>query len=259
VVRSAPPFDSETEKLQLRIRELEAAVRARDEFVATLAHELRNPLSPIFLSAQHLVDHVREGRTGALPSERLLSALENFLKRMRRFLEVLDQLLEVSRASSGKLELQLEDGDMGDIGREVCASMEREIAAAQVSLQFEADGDARGRWDSLRVEQIVRNLLSNAVRYGAGKPVFVGVRGRSDAVSITVQDHGIGIAPEDQHRIFERFERAARGGSRRGFGVGLWLVKELCSALGGRIELSSRLGEGATFVVSLPRRVTETR
>jgi signal transduction histidine kinase len=111
-----------------------------------------------------------------------------------------------------------------------------------------------GWWDRLRLDQVVRNLVSNAIRFGAGQPIEVTVAADDATVSLTVSDHGVGISKDRQEIIFERFERgpdASRGG---GFGVGLWVVKTVCAAMGGTIEVESAVGSGATFIVTLPRR-----
>jgi signal transduction histidine kinase len=110
-----------------------------------------------------------------------------------------------------------------------------------------------GRWDSLRLEQVVTNLLTNALKYGAGRPIEVTVEGDDTHARLSVRDQGIGIAEEDAGRIFERFERAVSVQHYGGFGIGLWIVREIIQALGGTIEVRSTVGQGATFTVILPR------
>jgi signal transduction histidine kinase len=135
----------------------------------------------------------------------------------------------------------------------VIATFESELAVARCKLTFVERGDPTGCWDRMRLEQICRNLLSNAIRFGAGRPLAVAVDADQDFATLIVQDHGIGIAPELLTQIFERFERGAERRSG-GFGIGLWVVKNICTAMGGTVSVASQLGEGACFTVMLPRR-----
>jgi signal transduction histidine kinase len=128
------------------------------------------------------------------------------------------------------------------------------LTASRCIVDLIHRGDATGWWDRLRIEQILRNLLSNAIRFGAGRPIAIAVSGSDTHVTVEIRDHGIGIAPALQTRIFERFERAVAQRSG-GFGVGLWVVKSLCSAMGGTVTVESELGEGACFRIMLPRRI----
>jgi signal transduction histidine kinase len=168
-------------------------------------------------------------------------------------LETLDRLLDVSRLSTGRIDLQIEPMNLGDVVREVVDGFDAELAVARCKLTLSERGDATGVWDRLRVEQICRNLLSNAIRFGAGRPIEVAIDADRDFASIAVRDHGIGIAPDQQSRIFERFERGVEQRSG-GFGVGLWIVRNICVAMGGSVAVESAIGEGACFTVLLPRR-----
>ena len=247
----SPESDGDLDGFRRRIAELERALTVRDEVIATLGHELRNPLSPVYLQLGHLIDTVE---AGAGPPDRdwLLARLEGLRTRFESFLASLDRLLEASRPG-GSLSLELERFDLGQVVREVCAGMQSQLEAARSELVVSVTGPVSGMWDRLRVQQIVWNLLSNAVRYGAGAPIHVQVASEADRASLVVRDHGIGIADEDQARIFEPYQRGAGGKkSAGGFGLGLWIVRQLTDAMGGTIAVESRPGEGATFTVTLP-------
>jgi signal transduction histidine kinase len=165
-----------------------------------------------------------------------------------------DRLLEVSRASTGKLRLDLEDVDLAALVRDSVASMAEEATAARAPITVTgADLPILGRWDASRLDQALKNLLSNAIKYGAGHAVAVGVEADEERARVTVADGGIGIRPEDQARIFERYERAVRD-EFGGLGVGLWITREIVSALDGTIRVESQPRYGATFSVELPRR-----
>lgn len=242
---------SDAESLGRRIAELERALSLRDEVIATLGHELRNPLSPVYLQLGHIIETLEQG-TGAPDREWLLAKLQGLRTRFESFLATLDRLLEAARPG-GALSLQLERFDLGQVVGEVCAGMQSQLDAARSQLVFTVSGPVSGVWDRLRVEQIVWNLLANAVRYGAGGPIHVEVASRSEHAALVVKDHGIGIPDEDQARIFEPYERGAGGvKSAGGFGLGLWIVRRLTDAMGGTIAVQSRPGEGATFTVTLP-------
>jgi signal transduction histidine kinase len=145
--------------------------------------------------------------------------------------------------------------NLADVAREVVDGFEAELAVARCKLRLSARGIATGSWDRLRVEQVFRNLLSNAIRFGAGRPIEVAVDADHDFATVAIRDHGIGIAPDQQSKIFERFERGVEQRSG-GFGIGLWIVRNICAAMGGAVSVESTLGEGACFTVMLPRRPT---
>ena len=222
----------------------------RDQLIATLGHELRNPLSPVYLQLGHIIDTVAEGE-GTPDRAWLLGKLDNLRTRFEGFLASLDRLLEASRPG-GSLSLDLERIDLAQVVREVCAGMQSQLDAARSELVIEVSGPVLGVWDRLRLQQIAWNLIANAVRYGAGAPIHVAVAGGGEQASLVVKDHGIGIADEDQARIFEPYERASGIKPDGGFGLGLWIVRSLTTAMGGTIDVVSRPGEGATFTVTLP-------
>jgi signal transduction histidine kinase len=219
--------------LEHRLNELTRTIAQHDEFLSTLGHELRNPLSPIYMQAQYLLDAVRQGQPKALTREWLVPQLEAFCARLQRFLEMLNRVMDVSRMSAGRLSLELEELDLVALVREVSQSFERELAAARSELFIDAPPHLRGVWDRLRVEQIFTNLLSNAIRYGAGKPIDVKIGGDAEQVELRVMDQGVGIDPADQQRIFQRFERVGKTRTAGGFGIGLWTVRQCCLAMAG--------------------------
>jgi signal transduction histidine kinase len=231
------------------VKELESALSARDEFIATVAHELRNPLSPLFFQVQMMLDQAR-GRPDA---QWAIPRLEKFSAKLNHFLGTLDRLLDLSQIAASGVKLQLEDIDWALVLHETCSHFDRQLELSGSSLHVTASEPVRGRFDRMRLEQICNNLLSNAIRYGAGGPIVARLASDETTARLTVTDYGIGISDEDQARIFERFERAASGRTA-GFGVGLWVVRKLCIAMGGSITVRSVLGHGATFEVTIPRR-----
>lgn len=248
---SSPVAAEQTFTEQLAALRHEIALR--DEFISTAAHELRNPISPVYMQLEYLKETIRASSSPIQPRW-LLTQLEAITARFERFLESLNRLLDASRLGAGHLVLLPERCDLVEVTRVVLAAAQRQLEASECAVELEAPEAVTGWWDRLRLEQIVGNLVSNAARYGAGRPISIRIVEAPEAVHLTVRDHGIGIAAEDLPRIFQRFERARNVGRSAGFGIGLWVVAELCRAMGGKIEVESELGRGATFTVALPRR-----
>ncbi|MFN7135233.1 MAG: sensor histidine kinase, partial [Myxococcales bacterium] len=223
----------------------------RDEFLAIASHDLKSPLNALHLQVQSLIRAVRRGESERLKPENLLPRLEQADRQIDRLVRLLATLLDVSRITAGRMDLELEDVDLAEVAREIVARSDEQLAQARCRLELRADERVVGRWDRLRLEQVLANLLSNAIKYGAGKPIEVCVESRGDRARVEVRDHGVGIAPEDQQRIFDRFERA---GARRvgSFGLGLWIVRRIVDSMGGTVRVKSTAGEGACFVVELP-------
>ena len=193
-------------------------------------------------------------RDGFAPDE-MERGLERIEWPILRFVRRAGVLLDVSRVTTGKLRLDPVALDLGELMRDVVDQLSplAEHAGATVQLDLPERGLA-GAWDCLALEQILDNLITNALKFGDGKPVLVtGASEGTDRVRIAVHDNGAGIAPEDQERIFECFERViAPGKTHAGLGVGLWLVRELAQAMNGSISVASAPNEGSTFTVSLP-------
>ena len=244
--------DVSVQTLEDRIEELEAALQARDDFIATVGHELKNPLTPLLLQAQYLETRLARNPTAEVDRPFVLGKLRGFTARLEQFLGTLDRILDVSRISSNSLQLVPEALDWAEVVQSVVDGMQREFDVAQVSLHLDLEA-APGIWDRLRLEQICFNLLSNALRYGLSRPVHVRLRSTGTWAELTVTDHGLGINPADQATIFERFDRGSAGASHTGgLGVGLWIVKKICGALGGEIGVRGSVGHGSTFTVRLP-------
>jgi len=182
-------------------------------------------------------------------------------RNVERLSRLITNLLDISRIGEGRLALELEPVDLSDLVCEVAGRFEDELSRAGSTLQLDVPGPVVGRWDRLRLDQVVTNLVANAVKYGPGKPIEVWVRTDGDRVDLAVRDHGIGIPREAQQRIFERFERAVSDRHFGGFGLGLWISRRIVESLGGTIGVESEPGQGATFTVELwrePRRPVAT-
>lgn len=238
--------------------EARAAIKLRDEFLSVAGHELRTPLTALQLQLQSLDAAFARGQVVAEPA-RWEPRVHKTVGHAHRLQRLIDELLDVSRITSGRLNLEREPMDLGELAREVVERHAAEAQRAGSSVTLETKGDTRGNWDRTRLDQVLTNLLSNAVKYGAGKPVSVGVTGPGDReakVRLVVRDHGIGIDLAAQPRIFGRFERAVSERHYGGFGLGLWIVRELVEAHGGHVHFESEPGRGSTFYVELPTEIT---
>lgn len=228
------------------------AVRMRDQFISIATHELRSPLHVLSMQLQLPLLHRREGHEERLAPAELLDGYARCERHMRRIFRLLDSLLDMSQIAAGKLQLQPEEVDLAELARDVTERFQLELQQAGCALSLRAPGTLAGRWDRLRLEQVLANLLSNAMKYGPGQPIAVAVERCGARALLSVQDRGIGIAPRDHARIFERYRRATDEGRARSLGLGLYIVREIATALGGSVRVESELGAGATFRVELP-------
>lgn len=245
---TTPSPHSDNEHL---VEELRAAVAARDEFIAIAAHELRNPMTPIVGQVQLLVSRARREQV----SPTLLQGLEMLETAVDHYVKRATTLLEITRLNAEQVRLQPSTFDLCELIRDCVRKYEQLAARAGSTLHCELSSPVVGTWDRLATEQVLDNLVSNAIRYGDSKPVRIEVESDPAWVVVRVIDHGIGVAPDDHERIFERFERASGMSRSGGFGIGLWLSSKLVQAQAGVLELQSQPGLGSTFIVRLPRDV----
>ena len=179
-------------------------------------------------------------------------------RQVSRLANLTRELLDVSRITGGSLKLEPEELDLVPLVNEVADRCSEDLARSGSTLSLELPEHLRGTWDSLRVDQVFQNLLSNAIKYGEGKPIAISLEAYEGTVQFQIRDQGIGISAEDQERIFDRFERVANARYYGGFGLGLWIVRQVLVAMGGSISVESELGLGATFTVTLPRSPPES-
>jgi len=232
--------------------ELREAVRARDEFLAVASHELRTPITTLTLQIDGLSRMLHEQIPGALP-EKMARRLDVTQRQVDRLAALVATLIDVSRITSGRVQLARELADLGAVIRSVVERFGEDAARSGSSLQFEESGPIWGNFDVSRLDQVLTNLISNAIRYGLGKPIAVRAGTDSQSARFSVADRGIGIPLEHQGRIFQRYERAAPSTSYGGLGLGLWIARRLVEAMGGTIAVRSEPGAGAEFTVEIPR------
>ena len=231
-------------------REAQAAVGARDDFLSVAGHELRTPLAALTLQIDSLAHALNRGVE--LDRTQLVGRIEKMATRARRMERLISELLDVSRVTAGRLDLEVDDLDLADLVGEVIERFSDALEQAECCLDCSIE-PVVGCWDRHRLDQVITNLLSNAIKYGKGKPITVSVAGQGDLAVLTVRDHGIGFAEADRERIFGRFERAVDAHRFAGMGLGLWITREIVRAHGGSIRAEGEPDQGARFTVSLPR------
>jgi signal transduction histidine kinase len=242
-------------RLQQRAQD---AVSARDEFLAVAAHELKTPLTALRLHLERALYLAARSPPGSLPKATVEKSLNPSLRQINRLQRLLDALLDVSRVTSHRLWLDVSAVDLVETVRELALRLETHTRDGGVELRSELPHEPLIIFgDRLRLEQVLTNLVTNAIKYGSGRPVHIHLEQRPDHAAILVKDQGIGIAMEDQARIFGRFERATVARQSESLGLGLYIAKEIVTAHGGTITVTSEPGQGATFQVLLPLRRTE--
>lgn len=225
------------------------AVELRDTFLSVASHELKTPLTSIYLQFEILKRSTLK-TTGS--DSKVLNLFERFQSQLERLTRLINELLDVTRIASGKMELQLEKMELTKLVKDICDNFENEALHKGSKINLTLPEIVEGVWDANRIEQVVMNLVSNAIKYGDKKPIDVSVSTDNDWAFVRIKDQGMGIAPEDQGRIFQRFERAIDSSKISGLGLGLFICKEIINKHGGDIQVDSKLGEGSTFTLRLP-------
>ncbi|HLX37788.1 MAG TPA: HAMP domain-containing sensor histidine kinase, partial [Candidatus Binataceae bacterium] len=224
---------------------LETELRLRDEFFSTVAHELRNPLNALHLTLAGLL-RAHGGKT-PMPPDQVLARINRASTQVTRLSKLVDDMLDVSRISAGRFNLQSEQFDAAAVLSEVVERMREQAEPEQITLA--TPSALMMQSDRPRFVQIATNLLANAIQYGNQKPIEVRLADGDETVRLDVIDHGIGIAEDDQERIFKRFEKLNNDHPSTRFGLGLWISREVATAMNGTIGVFSRVGEGSTFTV----------
>jgi PAS domain S-box-containing protein len=238
------------ERQKLLVREKEEAVRLRDLFNSVASHELRTPLSALVLQLQRATHSLEKGSCTWSESMKQLHTSEASAKKLGR---LMDELFDLTKVTQGQLALATRSMDLTEVTQTVVTAFETSGVGAPNQVAVHADGPVPGEWDPIRIEQVVTNLVSNAIKYGAGKPVDVLIADDvAGCARLEITDHGMGIDGDMLTKIFDPFQRAASGKHIQGLGLGLFVVKSIVEAHGGTVHVESERGAGSRFVVELP-------
>ena len=238
-------------ELQHTQADLQRALKMRDEFMSMVTHELRTPLGVMALEVIMRQQRLDKGDLAWFSPERLQAMLDKDGRQVRSMTRLIEDMLDISRLQHGMLSIRRRRTDLAELALRVVADFESQYQ--QVPLNLTALPGIVGDWDDSRIAQVLVNLLSNALRYGEGRPVLVEADLGDDGMArLAVTDQGPGIPPEDQQRIFQQFERLPPAGKAPGMGLGLYISQQFVQAHGGRITVHSEPGQGARFEVLLP-------
>ena len=233
---------------------LHEAIRARDEFLSIASHELKTPLTSVRLQTQMQLRKLNKDPERVRDLANLNKYFTSTDVQMERISRLIEDMLDISRIANGRLDLQIEACDLSKLVHRILHQMEDHFASAGSSFQTHIQEGIVGDWDPFRLEQVVINLITNAIKYGNGKPVHVNLTRSTDDAILEIRDEGMGIAQENLERIFERFERAVSSKNISGLGLGLYISRQIAISHGGSISADSELGKGSTFTVTLPFR-----
>jgi signal transduction histidine kinase len=250
--RSRQEQEALLRELQSTQNELERAVRMRDDFMSIVSHEVRTPLNGLILETQLRKLHLAKDNAAAFSMDKLRAMVERDERQIQSLIRLIEDMLDVSRIRTGKLSIRTSPFDLAELVVNLVESYAAQISAANSEVTLKVDKPVIGVWDEFRIEQVVANLLTNALRYGAHKPIVVRVYSEGAEARVEVHDRGIGISPENQKRIFQQFERVAANHAVAGLGLGLFISDQIVCAHGGTISVESEEGKGSMFRVSLP-------
>ena len=231
-------------------QDAQRAISARDEFLSIAAHELKTPLTALSLQMQVLnkILFAIESPKANL----FLGPMQHSQQQLDRFIKLVDDILDVSRARSGRLIIEKSKENLSELVGRVAKTYEEELIKLKCSLELHLGPSVIGMVDPVRIEQVLGNLIGNAIKYGTGKPIEITTKVEGSYNILLVRDFGLGIAKEDQARIFNLFERAMSVKNFAGLGLGLYITRQIILAHSGSIQLESELGKGSTFIVKLP-------
>ncbi len=244
--------EERTTQLLIAKEEAENAVKTRDEFLSIASHELKTPLTSLKLQIQMRKRHIDSGKIMTYSEEKIREIVNDEDKQINRIGRLIDDMLDITHITSGKLTLEFNETDLGKLVSDVLKRFAPQFEEKHLQVTSKVSDNIIGLWDRYRIEQVFINLLTNAMKYGESKPIEVTVKQDDAKAVLVVRDHGLGISPSDHARVFQQFERAVPASSISGLGLGLFIVKQIIESHYGNIHVESELGHGSSFIVELP-------
>lgn len=246
------------ETLEKNYESAQKEIQARDQFLAIASHELKTPVTSMLLQVQTAIHNIRNVSLANFSVSSLLKMLEGTEQQSKRLSRMVNDLLNLSLITTGKLDLEPEPTDLTAIVNEISDRFAERIKKDNITITVAADKQIIGNWDRVRIEQAVVNLVSNAIKYGNNKPIHIALSNSHNRAKLAVSDQGIGISPDHQKRVFERFERAVSSREYKGLGVGLYITHQIVKAHHGKISINSKPNQGTTFIIELPLQYSKT-
>lgn len=233
---------------------LQDAIQIRDDFLSIASHELKTPITSLMMQLQISQRSLHQSAIRPLDTKRLTKSVETSITQVIRLTRMVEDLLDISRIQAGKLTLKYEKTNLSHLLSEIIERHQDVFQTTNCTVKVKDTAAQEVECDPARVDQVITNILLNSAKYGAGKPINVELKTSSDEAILSIQDHGMGIPENMQQKIFERFERAVTDNKISGWGIGLFIAKQIVVAHNGRIEVKSKVGSGSTFTVHLPLR-----
>ncbi len=228
-------------------------IKSRDEFLSIVSHELKTPLTTMLLKLHNELNNIQNASLANFSVHELLLVLKNSEQQIKWLKSMINDLVDVSLITTGRINLQLEDADLVNITKQVNMSFSEVLKRKKYKVKINAEGPVIGKWDKARLEQVITNLFSNAVKYGEGKQIDVQVIKHRNKGKFIIKDSGIGISSGEQKVIFDLFKRTPGSEKyKQGLGVGLFIASQIIKIHGGNIKVSSSLNKGTSFIVELP-------
>ncbi|MBI2443005.1 MAG: HAMP domain-containing histidine kinase [Candidatus Levybacteria bacterium] len=246
-------YESTIDDLKHKYARAKQEIKSRDEFLSIASHELKTPLTSMLLQIQRALHNIKNVSLANFSVEDLLKMLESTERQSSRLSKMINDLLNVSLISTRKLDLELEEFNISQLTKDVVEGFSEKFAKEGYAPRVDIHYPVVGKWDKVRVEQAITNLISNAIKYGDKKPIAITLANHNANVRITVSDHGLGIPHDQKEKIFALFERGNMNDKRyKGLGVGLYISNEIVKAHNGKIEIKSKEGKGSSFTMELP-------
>jgi PAS domain S-box-containing protein len=236
-------------------KKLEEALSARDEFLSITSHELKTPLTSLKLLSQIARKELENNKSSVLSPEKVQKLIIQTDELVNRLNRLVDDMLDINRLRANKFKIIMDHIELKDLISEVIERMRPSMVKAGTLPEFKCSTKIEGYWDRGRIEQVVTNLLTNAMKYGNQKPVKINLERQENLAILSVEDQGMGILEADKRRIFNHFERAISASEVSGLGLGLYITHHIVAAHGGKIWVESEgKDSGSKFIVHLPIR-----
>ncbi|MGE0173267.1 MAG: PAS domain S-box protein [Oligoflexales bacterium] len=232
----------------------ELAVKIRDQFFSMASHELKTPLSSLKLQTQFRKRALERGNYSAFSPSRLTDLFDEDARQLERLTFLIDNMLDVSRVTSGTFKLSYEEVRLDEMAGDVLHRLRPLLSEARIHYTARCSESIVARCDRLKMEQVLMNLISNATKYAPSRPLEIDIRKDAHSAIITVRDHGPGIPQEDRERIFEAFKRLKER-EADGLGLGLYIVREIIKAHEGKIGIDPNVTDGTAFIIEIPLRI----
>lgn len=228
-------------------------IHARDQFLSIVSHELKTPLTIMLLKLHSMKNSIQNVSLANFSIQELMNVLENSEKQIKWLTVIINDLLDVSLITTGKINLQPTETDLVNITKQVKQSFSEVTKKGKYKIEINADSSVVGKWDTGRIEQVITNLFSNAIKFGEGKPIIVKIFKSSNKGIFSINNQGIVIPQQEQKTIFDLFKRASGPGkNKKGLGVGLFIISQIVMIHGGKIKVASLPEKGTTFTIELP-------